>query len=1320
MSTPINPKEVSWQERLEYSHPSLKPSKHAKPLVPAEILAGLDWEHKEQYDEKFQKEIEKQLEQVNKNIEKNPAFVIQKVKQRYESLGDYLPPTIKSQINRDLRGVYGHQLKQQRDSSVFSRMEKEDPGSVKELKGKAPELLENINKEIEGEAQSRRPLFSIGDTGHVIGELAKGFGKEVLGRGKEAYQLSKGALPGTSIDEALAKGREVYETTTGPWNILKPTARLNPTRAGDVAENVLEKIGEGFSWLTTKGAQGISAATKPFVEPETSERVEKVAKEALDIGLALGPLVPKGLGKLRIKGKIKPGAIAEGAEGAEGIAAAASAIEPMVEAVAKADTLQDVVKASELHPHLKEKLASEAKGAVDPAQQAALEKIVAEVGEGAKIPEGISGKPTIEEIARVVTPEETVIGVERNKAPMGEASPIETSAKPVEPQNILRALEEEQARSKIPPVEEPSLTEKASKLLSEEEIAKASGVPLSETTTSASALGDVTSGILDKVKGWGAKAKESVGEFFDPFSTLPDKAKYEAERGAWKGLESSINHIAQPIIQEIKTVSPESRRNIYRAIENGDGSGLSAKEFEVYNTVVASNDILGESLVKRGYIPAEDFAELKGKYIPHTYLDNFFSKEKAPSGGTVGGGIQMDTSLLKDRTRFNYEDRLAHGLVEDVGVGFEKHVKDTSKMIAADNMLHAVVDNPNWVWRDSFVKVGKGAMEETVPMQQLPNLIEVQKKVVESMPLDSRSPAMARLQNLEQALKENKSSAPPANFKLVPDTPGYGPLRGLHVHKAIADDLIGFFTPVDELKNSSPIVKAVGNAAQNAVAFWKVTKTVLNVPSWMRNFGEATVRLNLSGVRFYEIPKLYASAISEMKSGGKLFREAQARGLLQTTFSDAELKPAAALVTDWARKPQPDFIGAMTDGANSFTRALPQNLGRMAGGLATKVVDFSSKVYQSGDSLMVLAKYIAERRSGKSAQAAFEGTVPWAMDYSIADPAIKSGRKYLAPFVSYPYKVAPVLVKALKEHPEAFVKYTMLPWVFSNVTDKNLGNVTHDEVRSLITMFSDTVSDYGTFYVWPTKTPTGNITLSPINYVFPWSPFTDLVSSAMKGDVRESLGITTLGNPFLDLYSLVNTARDGVMYDNFTGRPLYNPLDSTVTKILKVGGNQAEKLLLPPFLTSSGALGQALSIMFNTEYAEKKDLHWRNVIASLCGLSTTQIGAERMKRVVETELGAKTKQWSTYSKTTTDDPEVYKENYAENLKDKFFLKYPAENRPKDIPIEKYREYTLTGPGKGELSDKEKLKMLGGTRKRDKKYFNELIHNLDVDKIVPKK
>ncbi len=1258
-------------ERIKFNHPSIKLSPHYSPLLPDELLWGLDWEKRhEKYHPDDVARLEAQREKIIDNIITNAPLVKQRVKRKYDPLSPYLPADFKNSIDQTLAGLKEYSKQK---AIAASPIEKALALSPELVANTTPEgVIQNVDDIIAKLAKEARPGFSLSDIGHVVGETAKGLVREPLGRLKQAYELMsvgpqaatplnaaidaakaladspKGELPDpsslvnkitdrplVSLTEAMARGQKAYEETTGPYDILKPTAPLNPSVTGDVMRGGLEKIGEAFDWLNTKAAQGATHLF-PGATPEETDTRKKLIKDILNIGEAVAPL--GAVGKLGKGGKAAKGVATVGKSAKE--LSKLAELEPALKAISEGQTIKDVVQGAAEHP------------------TAIKNRIKMLEGELAKGPEPL---PVATEGAQ-----------ELSRSALNQKTLEKISAQAEE----LEALK---ARS----IPERVGAEVLPKAIGEGEVSLAAGDSPKAIAQSDSLLGRMAA---------------PIKEFFDPFANLPDRQLYEAERGAAQGVKSSLQRVAQPLLRDIQGVAPDGRRRIFQAIDNGDGSGLSASELKVYNTLQATNDVLGESLVKRGYIPEAEFEGLRGHYMPHTYLDDFFKRQEGAQGSSMGGGAQMDLGVTRARERLSKEAQLQHGLIEDVGVGFEKHLKDVGNIISSDNLLNAVVDNPKWVARDSFVRVG--VEKEIVPLSQLPDMIARQREVVRSLPLERRAPVEARLAELEKVYESKKAQAIPPDFKLVPDTPGYGPLRGLHVHKAIADDMVGFFTPATELSKDSSLVRGIAKAASNTIAYWKVVKTVLNVPSWTRNFGEAAVRLNLSGVKFGDIPGLYKTALTEMKNGGPLFKEAQARGLLNTTFSDVELRPANALIQGWLSDQPRDFLGMTGKGA----AAVYKTVDAMKQG-AGKAVNFASQVYQTGDSLMVLSKYIAERKGGASAQAAFANTIPWAMDYSVANPLIKGARQFALPFVSYPYKVAPVLVKALKENPAAFVKYQMLPWVYTNALDRLNGDVTIDEARSVISMYPSYVSEMGSSLLLPTRTESGNLTVAPIDYFFPWSPFTDAAAGIAKGDVRQTLKITAMGNPILDMYSMIANSRNGMMFDAFTGKQIYNPLDSTMTKVMKVTGKLGENIAVPGFLSSSGALGKALGVAFNTENAERKDLSWRDVALSMAGVNTRPLSAEFQRKLCGLAERDLQTAWHAYAHNTNEQGPAFEAKQQEYREALFLLKHPEARRPGGVEPAKYAESTRMPPGPNMMNPSDIIDELTNPKHADKFLYN---------------
>ena len=183
------------------------------------------------------------------------------------------------------------------------------------------------------------------------------------------------------------------------------------------------------------------------------------------------------------------------------------------------------------------------------------------------------------------------------------------------------------------------------------------------------------------------------------------------------------------------------------------------------------------------------------------------------------------------------------------------------------------------------------------------------------------------------------------------------------------------------------------------------------------------------------------------------------------------------------------------------------------------------------------------------------------------------------------------------------------------------------------------------------------------------------------------------------------------MYDAFTGKALYNPLDSTMAKLMKVSGKLTENILLPGYLTSSGALGKALAVAASTEYADRKDLSWRDVWLAMLGINTQPLSPAFMQRLLAVGKRFNNEVWGAYKATTTDDDETFAANQQEHREVMFLLEHPDARKPDGVDPQKYTEATQIGPETGGLTDEMKMQLLS-----DKANFDKFLYNLPIEKI----
>ena len=123
----------------------------------------------------------------------------------------------------------------------------------------------------------------------------------------------------------------------------------------------------------------------------------------------------------------------------------------------------------------------------------------------------------------------------------------------------------------------------------------------------------------------------------------------------------------------------------------------------------------------------------------------------------------------------------------------------------------------------------------------------------------------------------------------MPDSPRYGQLRGMIVHKQIANDIMGGFKLATG--DESTMEKIFGDTGMMGRynTYWKWAKVAANPPSWARNYVSNNILLNLAGIPMWRLPGLNASAWKDWKQKGKYYQIAVDQGVTKGNMSDAEL-----------------------------------------------------------------------------------------------------------------------------------------------------------------------------------------------------------------------------------------------------------------------------------------------------------------------------------------------------------------------------------------------------------------------------------------------
>ena len=590
-------------------------------------------------------------------------------------------------------------------------------------------------------------------------------------------------------------------------------------------------------------------------------------------------------------------------------------------------------------------------------------------------------------------------------------------------------------------------------------------------------------------QGWG----ESVDKFMNPFKNMPEGQKYLVERGKAKGQAARGRQFAENLHKNLMdNFSEDSRRKLfYYADGKLDASALTPQELRMGNRLKSIFRGAGQTLYEEGLLHSWE-----PDYMPYLY-ERYLAEGKG-------------NDYWKQKGKLTDERRAELGFVDDAavasGVGLHKSLQD----ISTARFYRKVASNPNWTWTPEKVAVdGK-----PYSMQALNEEIDAYQKLVKNNP--DNGAYESYLNKLMSAKAEVGN--PPSDWKQMPSGRQWGSLSGQYVQPQIYDDIVPIMQKYEK-DGWSRWVKVMNKG----MSLFKLGNVALNLTTAARNVVSNVAQLNLSGMPLQDVFTGIYDAAKSMKNKDKFFKLAQKHGLFETNMSKAEIE---------------DVLKEFKT-VNSLESLLAKisNLGRFYG----KIDDISK-----------LVKFKHELNNGAKLSDAFFEAQKWGMDYSVAPRFIKGARSSVLPFVTYPYKIAPLIAEAAKKNPWVFAKYAAIPVGLTAWTMAKY-KLSDEDYQGLMKELPSYIRNNG-YQIIPMKSPEGHWQWVNLNYFFPWGQFAEAGRNLKNGASPAEWARTAgLSNPYLNMiYGIFSTVKNGVPKDPFSGQAIFDPeLDDNGTKITK-------------------------------------------------------------------------------------------------------------------------------------------------------------------------
>ena len=319
------------------------------------------------------------------------------------------------------------------------------------------------------------------------------------------------------------------------------------------------------------------------------------------------------------------------------------------------------------------------------------------------------------------------------------------------------------------------------------------------------------------------------------------------------------------------------------------------------------------------------------------------------------------------------------------------------------------------------------------------------------------------------------SKGEPSDFVLVPNTTlrgtttkSYGELAekitikadgtkevrdAMYVHKDVMNDIKRMVQLTKEKETMEEVVRAFDKSQ----AIWKKSKTAWNPAVHANNVMSNFVLLDFSDTSYTYLPK----ALKELMKGEKseLYRLAREQGVFDVDMVTKELRDTSGAMGQAFNKitaaDEPSqFYGYSTDMFKHFKKAKDLSLTKL------------ENLYQQEDQVFRMAVFMDRMDKNMNVTEAAMNARKWFIDYDINAPAINALRRTATPFLSYTYRIVPLLAETATLRPHKFAKWAGIGYGLNEVGKQVAGGDPELERVTMRDEYSKTL--WGVPYMPPT------------------------------------------------------------------------------------------------------------------------------------------------------------------------------------------------------------------------------------------------------------
>jgi hypothetical protein len=647
-----------------------------------------------------------------------------------------------------------------------------------------------------------------------------------------------------------------------------------------------------------------------------------------------------------------------------------------------------------------------------------------------------------------------------------------------------------------------------------------------------------------------------VKEFFNPYHTLGKGADiFRIARAMMSGRISEISARVKEISSDI-AAAKKDRENIFRYMTTRNADPSTIVDAKARKAAIEAKQLINkisDELVERKLITPGEREKYRDEYLHRTYLA-YFDKKRFIAGGTKPGMGYY----LKSREELTPEQRASLGEIEDPAFLVMESIFAPLRDLSILNYFEKLnkLGNGKWI-------LGMGKNEYTAPsgiklnlsLPELKSFAENLQSMLNKGEIarDRESQALSDIRDMNSFIqkRENELNAnvDRGNYIQMPtDKDRYGPLAGLWIARPIYRDIMGMGSFLPNNMSGLAALFADGTLMSKANRWFKASKVAMNPPTIATNIISNALMMHMADVPMHRILPLTAQMLNEIviKKSGKYYELAKKYGLKETTLSETELKVLYRELEN--RKSEGSDLNKMM---NMF-RALGDSMSN----LESRAADFYGGIETVFKSAIIKD---AIERQGLSEEEAVLKANKYLFDYSEVHDSIKYIRNmpFGAPFITWSYKMAPLLIETALTKPWKFAPYAAMYFGISALASMGFaGAGGSDEDKDKLKKYLSKYNMDNPFVLVTSPT-----TAVDFGKFLPFTPMYNFGSKMAQGKIVEAFkSIGFFGGPLADIAVVALTGKDP-----FTGRDVV-PKGSTEFEKFVMNTNYIANTFMPSFM----------------------------------------------------------------------------------------------------------------------------------------------------------